>query len=139
MVTWVVLLLFSFHVVGLWHVLEIGGGLWFFILHLWISIKCFFGMAFVLICLNVFLIFMIMNFSCSSRHFIEGMCVASLVATITMGGATFHPFVVRIFKSGWYIVVFIVMHSLENMSLQYANSINYKVGIGVGVTGLLYG
>lgn len=46
----------------------------------------------------------------SSRHFVDGMHTVALVpAMMTMSGATFHPFVMRLFMSGWRFVVFVVM------------------------------
>ena len=48
------------------------------------------------------------GFSWSYGHFIDGMCVVALaLATITTSGATFHLFVMRLFMSGWYVVVFL--------------------------------
>ena len=62
--------------------------------------------------------FIVGIFIWSSKHFIDGMCVVALVpATNTMSGVIFHPFVMRIFISGWYFVVFMLMDSLDNMSL----------------------
>ena len=60
-------------------------------------------MAIILICLNVFLVFMIGSLSFVSRFFIDGMCVVALAhATSTMSGATFHPFFTMLLMSGWY-------------------------------------
>ena len=64
-------------------------------LRLWTSIECAYYVAIMLICLNVFLIFIIGSLSVVSELSINGMCfVALALATKTMSGATFHPLVV---------------------------------------------
>ena len=115
---------------------------WFSILYLWIGIECTYYMTIMLICLNVFPNFIIIVFSWNSRHFIDGMFVVALVATkITMSGVALHPFLVRLFMNGWCFLIFLVMVSSKNMSLQYAQSKNCMLSSRVGVTGggLLYG
>ena len=60
----------------------------------------------MLICWNVFFIFMRGNLSIVSRFCIDGMCVVALAhATSTMSGATFQPLVIMLLMSGWYFVV----------------------------------
>ena len=58
-------------------------------------------MAIILICWNVFFIFMRGNLSVVYRFFIDGMCVVALApATSTMSGATFHSLVMMLLMSG---------------------------------------
>ena len=58
-------------------------------------------MAMMLICLNVFLIFMTGSLSFVSNFFIDGMCVVALAyAAKTISGATFHPLGVMVLMSG---------------------------------------
>ena len=60
----------------------------------------------MLICWNVYFIFMRGCLSVVSRFFIDGMCVVALApATSTMSGATSHPLVMMLLMSGWYFVV----------------------------------
>ena len=60
----------------------------------------------MLICLNVFCIFMIGSLSFVSKSFIKGICVVPLApATSIMSGATFHPFIMMLLMSGWYFVI----------------------------------
>ena len=96
----------------------------------------------MLICLNVLLIFIIGSLSIVTSLFIDGMCVVALAhATNTMSGVTFHPLAMMLLMSNWYFVVFLSRVSLENLSLQYVNSINCMVTSSVGVYGggWLYG
>ena len=73
----------------------------FLSLRLWTNIECSYCVAIKLICLNVFLIFVIGSSSIFSRFFIDGMCVVPLApATNTMSGATFHPLVMVLLMSG---------------------------------------
>ena len=59
----------------------------------------------------------------------------------TMSGAVFYPLAVMLLMSGWYLVIFLSLVSVENLSLQYVNSMNcieiYAVGLSGG--GWLYG
>ena len=90
----------------------------------------------ILICLNVFFIFVVGIFSFDSSSFIEGMRVVALApAASTISGATFHPFAMRLVMSGWYFVIFLSLASVVNLSLQYVNFINCLVIYGVGVFG----
>ena len=96
----------------------------------------------MLICWNVFLIFIKGSLSVVSKFFIDGMCVVVLApATSTMTGATFHPIVRMLLMSGWYFVVFLSRVYAANMSLQYANSMNCMVILVEGASGggWLYG
>ena len=75
-------------------------------LHLWTSIECAYCVAIMLICWNVFFIFMRGSLSIVYRVCIDGMCVVALApATSTMSGATFQPLVIMLLMSGWYFVV----------------------------------
>ena len=57
-------------------------------------------MAIILICWNVFFIFMRGSLSVVSTFFIDGMCVLALaLATSIMSGATFHPLVMMLLMS----------------------------------------
>ena len=88
----------------------------------------------MLICLNVFLIFVIGSVNVVSSFFIDGICVVPLApATITMSGATFQPLVMMLFVSGWYFMNFLSRVSVANLSLQYVNSMSCMVISGVGV------
>ena len=54
-----------------------------------------------------------------------------------MSGASFQPFVMMLFMSGWYFVIFLSRVSMANLSLM-----NYMLISGVGVSrmgGWLYG
>ena len=96
----------------------------------------------MLICLNVLLIFVIGSLSIVSEFFIDEMCVVVLApATDTMSGATFHPRVMMLLMSGWYLVDFLLRIFVANLSLQYVNSINYMVSFGARASGggWLYG
>ena len=85
-----------------------------------ISIECACCIGIMLISLNVILIFMVGSLSFVSMFFIDRMCVVALAhATKSMSGATFHPLVVMLLMSGWYVVVFLAKGSIANMSLQY--------------------
>ena len=60
-----------------------------------------------------------------SRILIDGMCVDALASVvITMRGAIFYPMAAILLRSGWYLSVFLVVASTENLSLQYVNSMN---------------
>ena len=66
----------------------------------------------------MFLIFVIGSLNVVSIFFIDGICVVPLApATSTMSGATFQPFVMMLFMSGWYLVIFLSRVSIANMSL----------------------
>ena len=105
-------------------------------LRLWTSIECAYCVAIMLICWNVFFIFMRGSLSVVSRFCIDGMCVVALApATSTMSGATFQPLVIMLLMSGWYFVVFLSRVSAVNLSLQYVNSMNCIVIPVVGVSG----
>ena len=89
-------------------------GCWFSIMHLWINLRvCVLHSK----CVNLFKCvsnYYNQDFSMSARHFITGICVVALVpARITMSGAIFHPFVMKLFMIGWYFVVFLVMNYPE--------------------------
>jgi hypothetical protein len=105
--------------------------------------ECAYCVAIMLICLNVFLIFMIRSVSVVPSFFIDGICVVPLAPAIsTMGGATFQPFVMMLFMSGSYFMIFLSRFSVANLSLQYVNSMNCMVISGVEVykgRGWLYG
>ena len=80
--------------------------------------ECAYCVAIMLICLNVFLIFVIGSVSVVSSFFIDGICVVPLAsATSTMSGATFQPFVMMLFMSGWYFMIFLLRVSAANLSL----------------------
>ena len=71
-----------------------------------------------------------------SKFFIDGICVVPLApATNTMSGATFQPFAMMSFLSGWYFMIFLSRVSVTNLSLQYVNSMNCMVISCVGVSG----
>ena len=98
--------------------------------------ECAYCVAMMLICLNVFLIFVIGSVNVVSSFFIDGICVVPLApATSTMSGATFQPFVMMLFMSGWYFMIFLSRVSVANLSLQYVNLMNCMVISGVGVFG----
>ena len=98
--------------------------------------ECAYCVAIMLICLNMFLIFVIGSASVVSSFFIDEICVVPLApATSTMSGATFQPFVMMLFMSGWYFMIFLSKVSTANLSLQYVNSMNCMVISGVGVYG----
>ena len=88
-----------------------------------IDIAC--CIAMVLMSMKVCLIFFVGILSFSSNIFKEGVCVVALApAVMTISGSTFHPLLVMLSISDWYFSVLRVMVSGENLSLQYANSIN---------------
>ena len=94
-------------------------------LRLCISMECAYCVAIKLICLNMCLIFVIRIVNVDSKFFIEGIYVVPLApAASTMSGATFQPFVVMLFMSGWYFIIFLSKVSVANLSLQYVNSMN---------------
>ena len=104
--------------------------------------ECAYCVAIMLICLNVFFIFVIGSLSVVSSFFIDGMCVVPLApASNTMSGATFQPFAMMLSMSGWCFVIFLSRVSAANLSLQYVNFTNCMVISGVGVSGggRLYG
>ena len=69
--------------------------------------ECAYCVAIMLICLNMFLIFVIEIVNVVSKFFIDGICVVPLAhATSTMSGATFQPFAMMLFMSGWYFMIF---------------------------------
>jgi hypothetical protein len=105
-------------------------------LRLWTSMECAYCVAIMLICLNVSFIFVMRSLNDVSSFFIDGMCVVPLArATNSMSGATFQPFAVMLSMSGWYFVVFLSRVTAANLSLQYVNSMNCMVILGVGVSG----
>ena len=68
--------------------------------------ECAYCVTIMLICLNVFLIFVIGILNVVSNSFIDGICVVPLaLVTSTMSGATFQPFAMMSFRSGWYFMV----------------------------------
>ena len=88
-----------------------------------IDIACYIAM--VLMSMKVCLIVSLGILSFSSKKFIEGVCVVALApAVMTTSGSTFHPLLVMLSINGWYFSVLRVMVYGENLSLQYANSIN---------------
>jgi len=94
----------------------------------WTSIECTYCVAIMLICLNIFLIFMIGSLSIASSLFIDGMCVVALApVTKTMSGATFHPLAMMLLTNNWYFVIFLSKVYASSMSLQYLNSMNCMV------------
>ena len=98
--------------------------------------ECAYCVVAMLICLNVFLIFLIGIVNVLSSFFIDGICVVPLApAASTMSGATFQPFVMMLFMSGWYFMIFMSRVSVANPSLQYVNSMNCMVISGVRVWG----
>ena len=105
-------------------------------LRLWTNMECAYCVAIMLICLNVFLkIFMIGSVNVVSSFFIDGICVVPLAPTTgTMSGATFQPFVMMLFMSGWYFMIFLSRVLVENMPLQYVDSMNYMMISSVGVS-----
>ena len=104
-------------------------------LRLWTNMECADCVAITLICLNVFLIFVIGSVSVVSSFFIDKICVVPLApATSTMSGATFQPFVMILFMSGWYFMISLSKVSTANLSLQYVKSMNCMVISGVGVS-----
>ena len=68
---------------------------------LWISIARAYCVVIMLICLNVFFIFMARILSFVSKFFIDGMCVVAIALGVeTMSGATLQPLVVMLLMSG---------------------------------------
>lgn len=62
--------------------------------------ECAHSMANVLMCLNIFFMFVIGSFSFISRLLINGICVVALVLDVkTMSGATFYPHVMMLLTS----------------------------------------
>ena len=116
---------------------------WLFSIRLlWIRIEWAYCMAIILICLNVFLTCDVGILSFVTSSFIEGMWVVARAPDAnTKSGATFQPLAIIALMSGWYLVTFRSWVSAENRSLQYVNSINCIVIIGVGTYGggKLYG
>jgi hypothetical protein len=97
--------------------------------------ECVYCVAIMLICSNVFLIFVIGSVSVVYSFFIERICVVPCAPTTsTMSGTTFQPFVMMLFMSGWYFTLFLSKVSTANLSLQYVNSMNCMVISGVGVS-----
>ena len=89
-------------------------------------------MAIVFMFLKVFLMVVIGIWNFSSSDFIEGMCVVALApAVMTIRGSTFHPRAVILAISGLYLLVLAWSVSGENLSLQYVNSINCIVRLGL--------
>ena len=87
--------------------------------------------AMVLIFLKVFLMVAIGILRVSSSVFIDGMwAVAQAPAVITISGSIFQPLEAMLSISGLYLLVFNSVASLENLSLQYVNSINCTVRLG---------
>ena len=106
------------------------------------SMECAYCAAIILICLNLFLIFVIGSVNVDSMFFIDEIYVVPLApAASTMSGAIFQPFVMMLFMSGWYFVIFLSKVSVANLSLQYVKSMNCMVRSGVRVYGggWLYG
>lgn len=58
---------------------------------LWISTECAYCVAMMLICLNVFLIFVLGSLSLVSKLFIDGMCVVALAPAAKTSFFTFPP------------------------------------------------
>lgn len=57
-------------------------------------------MTIILVCLNVFLIFMAGSSSFVSKNFNDRLCVVAFaLATKTISGATFHPLIVMLLMS----------------------------------------
>ena len=97
--------------------------------------ECAYCVTIMLIYLNVVLIFVIGTVNVVASYFIDGICVVPLaLATSTMSGATFQPFVMMLFISGCYFVIFMSRVSVASLSLQYVNSMNRMVTSGVGVS-----
>ena len=70
--------------------------------------ECAYCVAIMLICLNVFLIFVMGIVNVDSSFFIDGICVVPLApATSTISGATFQPFAMMLSMSGWYFIIFL--------------------------------
>jgi hypothetical protein len=82
------------------------------------SIECAYCMPVILICSNVFLIFVVGSSSFVSKFFKYGMHVMALaLATKAMSWATFHPIVVMLLMSGWYFVIILSRVFATNLSL----------------------
>ena len=95
--------------------------------------ECAYCVANMLICLNMFLIFVIGIVNVVSNLYIDGVCVVNLApATSIMSGATFQPFVMMLFMRGWYFMIFLSRVLVANLSLQYVNSMNCMVISSVG-------
>jgi hypothetical protein len=77
--------------------------------------------------LKVFLMVTMGILSFSSSIFIDGMWA---VAVKTISGSIFHPLEAILSISGLYLSFFASMVFVENMSLQYVNSINCMVRLG---------
>ena len=98
-----------------WRIFNYGGS-WrslilcqFSCLRLCMSMECAYCAAIILICLNVFLIFVIGSVNVDSKFFIDGIYVVPLApASSTMSRATFQPIVMMLFMSGWCIVIFLL-------------------------------
>ena len=97
-------------------------------LHLWTIMECAYCMAIMLICLNVLLIFMIGSVNIVSKFFIDGICVVPLAPVAnTTSGVNFQPFVMMLFMSGLYFMIYLSRVSVANLSLQYVNLMNNMV------------
>ena len=55
-----------------------------------------------------------------ARMYLDGVGLA----IITISSSTFHPLLLMVFINGWYFLVFVVIVSKENLSLQFVNSMN---------------
>jgi hypothetical protein len=61
------------------------------------------------------------------------LCVLPRAPTVsTRSGSTFQPLVLMSSIRPWYFFVFSLILSSECLSLQYVNSINYTISIGLG-------
>ena len=89
---------------------------------LWMSMEFTYFVVIILICLDVFLIFVDGVSKFLSSCFIMGICVVALA------------YVIMLLMSNWYLVVFLAQISCTNISLQYVNSLNCMVSSGVGMT-----
>ena len=104
--------------------------------------ECGYCVAIMLICFKVSLMFVIRRLSVVSSFFIDGICVVPLIlATSTMSGVFFQPFVMMLLMSGWFFMIFLSKVIAANLSLQYVNSMNCMVisCLGVSGGGWLYG
>jgi hypothetical protein len=98
--------------------------------------------AIVLMFLKVFLMVGVGILNLFSRDFMDGMCVVALApAVIIIRGSIFHPLAAILSINGLYLLFFASSVSGENLSLQYVNSMNCMVRLGLMSMGgsFLYG
>jgi hypothetical protein len=96
--------------------------------------------AIVLMFLKVFLMVGIGILNLFLSDFIVGMCVVALApAMIIIRGLTFHPLATILSINGMYLLFFASSVYGENLSLQYVNSMNCMVRLGLCLRGGHFG